>query len=392
MLTGLQMRAVQAVDAQQQFTFADYLGLRTLTTLVGLSVVAILATVIPVDGPYTRMVILAVALAKAVESISDVFYGLFQRSNHLNQVGQSMVIKGVASVAVIGAALYVTRDVYWGALALALAWLAILIAFDATRASRFLPRPVEIARSGREWLARLRQLAPRYDSGRHLKLVKIGLPLGVVMTLQSLNLNVPRYFIQAEGGERLLGMFSPLAYMTVAVITVADAMGNSAIPRLSQLRARGAVGAFRRLVWKLIGLSSAFGVLVVLGAQLAGPGFLVVLYGSEYANAPHVFVWLMAAAAAGAIASMLTYGLIAANCFRAQVPLFVAVTLTNAALCSFLVKQWAMEGAAISMLVSNMVHVAIATVILARVSRAAPEHAPLKVARPAYQTLPEVRS
>src|SRR5690349_18837641 len=43
MFTNLQLRAVQATDAKRQHPFGEYLGLRVMTTLVALSVIAAIA-------------------------------------------------------------------------------------------------------------------------------------------------------------------------------------------------------------------------------------------------------------------------------------------------------------------------------------------------------------
>src|SRR5579863_6822672 len=118
MFTNLQLRSVQATDARRQYSFGEYLGLRVMTTWLALTAIAVIIRA----GGYqhqTAMVIAAVAVMKAVESLSDVFYGLFQLHDHLEQTGRSMMIRGAFSVIGLGAGLYLTHNVIWGIGALA---------------------------------------------------------------------------------------------------------------------------------------------------------------------------------------------------------------------------------------------------------------------------------
>jgi O-antigen/teichoic acid export membrane protein len=157
-----------------------------------------------------------------------------------------------------------------------------------------------------------------------------------------------------------------MAYIMVAVITIADAMGNSATPRLSRLYAAGELSRFvsLSLVLKLLALGLLFGASGVLVAYLAGPQLLTFLYGPEYAAHAHVFVWIMVAAGVGAIAALLTYCITSAKCFRPQVPMFALVVACNFAACTILVPASGLTGAAIASVISCLVHTILAAAVL----------------------------
>ena len=99
MFSNLHLRAVQATDARRLSSFAEYLQLRAAMTLAGLAVIAGI-TWFGHYEQHTAMVILAVALAKAIETLSDIHYGLFQLNDRLDQIGRSMILRGVLSVVV----------------------------------------------------------------------------------------------------------------------------------------------------------------------------------------------------------------------------------------------------------------------------------------------------
>ena len=136
MLTNLQLRAVEATDVTDQFVFADYLGLRIVSTGLALSVIAGLATLS--HYPYwIAAVIVMVGFAKGFESVSDAVYGLVQRHERMDLIACSMMLKGLVSLAAFALSIALTRSLVIGAAALAMAWCLVLVTYDFTLARRF---------------------------------------------------------------------------------------------------------------------------------------------------------------------------------------------------------------------------------------------------------------
>jgi O-antigen/teichoic acid export membrane protein len=362
MLTNLQLRVVQATDVRRGYVFGEYLGLRLVTTAIAFATIAGIACAVTHE-PNTIMVVLAVGAAKSTESISDIFYGLFQLNNHLDQTGMSMMLKGLVSVAALTMGLYLTRDVLWGVIALAMAWVALLLSFDARRGGRFLPLSAE----RHPWPDGFDALRPKFDLKRQAALARLAFPLGIVMALVSLNLNMPRYFVHSAMGETELGVFSTMAYAMVAIATVVDAMAHAATPKLARLYAGNRLPAFRALLLKLVGLGFLIGLLATAVILLGGERLLRLLYGAEYAGYASVFAWLTAGAGISAVASLLTNGITSAKRFRAQVPMFFMVVGSNALACSLLVPRLGLTGAALAVLLASSVHMLMAVAILSYV-------------------------
>ena len=359
MFTSLQLRAVQATDARRQYSFREYLGLRLMMTLIGLAVIAAITGI----GSYQRgttMVILAVALIKGLETLSDIFYGLFQLNDRLDQIGKSMMFRGVVSVIVLSAGLYFMRNIVAAIVLLATAWFAVLLGFDARRGRRFASGLRPDAEPFRNW----HRVWPKFSLFRQWKLVRLSLPLGIVMTLVSLNLSLPRLFVHASLGEHQLGIFSAMAYTTVAVATFADALGHSMIPRMSRFHAAGNLTAFRSSLIKLVAIGAVFGLAGFAAAQVLGARLLTILFTAEYAAHTGVFLWLVSAAAISCIASLLHYGITSARCFAIQVPMFVLVTGSNALACTWLVPASGLKGAALAMVIAACVHLTVSAAIL----------------------------
>jgi O-antigen/teichoic acid export membrane protein len=360
MFTNLHLRAVQATDARRLCSFAEYLRLRTAMTMAGLAVIAGIACF----GHYARqtaMVILAVALAKGIETLSDIHYGLFQLNDRLDQIGRSMMLRGVLSVAALGTGLYLTRNVLWGCVGLALVWLAALLFFDVPHGRRFLARSVKVVQPTH--LPARSRPADRFR--RQWNLMCTAFPLGISTTMAALNLNMPRYFIHARLGERQLGIYSAMAYATVAMILVADSLGHCAIPRLSRLYCAGQLADFRSLLLRLVVAGGTLGLAGLAVAQLMGVRLLTLIYGHEYAVHYRVFLVLILATAVHCVACMLTSAVTSARCFRIQVPLYALVAGSNALACARWVPAAGLAGGAAAMAVAAVVHLSLGAAVVA---------------------------
>jgi O-antigen/teichoic acid export membrane protein len=348
MFTNLSLRAVLVTDGNRLYRFADYFTLRVLTTMVGLLVVAVLVFTSGYD-PVTSGVILLVALAKCVECLSDVAGGLLQLHERLDQVATSLSIRGVLSILAFAATFLCSRSLLAATAALCVSWLAVFIGYDLRRAKSLL--------APGERFFRLDWRAAR-------KLVLLALPLGFVTMLLSLNGNLPRYLLEHYGGPAQLGMFASMAYLLVALSTVVNALGQSAIARLSSMFAAGDLDGFRRLMVKLLGIGVGATLVCLPLAALFGRTALTLLYRPNYGEHIGAFLIIVAAGGVGAVASFLGYGMTAARCFHAQVPITAACTLTTAVATALLVPHHGLAGAALGLLASAMVLAAGYAVVL----------------------------
>ncbi|MEG4824393.1 oligosaccharide flippase family protein [Microcoleus sp. F8-D3] len=370
MFTNLQLRGVQATDAKGDYVFSDYLGLRLIGTGLALLIIA----GITLKAGYrweTSLVILAIALAKAFESISDVFYGLIQQHERMDRIAIALMIKGPLSLLLLGIGVSLTGSVVGGAIGLAIAWGLVLLGWDL-RNGRLILKNSSHHKEGENLLVADSEptkshnpLYPRWDGKTLGKLVWLALPLGFVMMLISLNTNIPRYFIERYLGERELGIFAAMSYLMVVGQMVVSALAESASPRLAKYYAAGNSTAFRTLLLKLVGVGLMLGAGGVFVAVVAGKPILTLLYKPEYADRADLFLWLMVAAGIWYVSAFLGYGITAARYFRVQMPLFVAVTGSSAIACLWLIPIMGLRGAAIALIVTAIVQAVFSFAVIA---------------------------
>jgi O-antigen/teichoic acid export membrane protein len=342
MFTNLQLRGVQATDSRSEFEFADYFTLRCLATSLGFATVVGVALLSRYDRS-TLYVVVLLAGAKSVESLSDVVAGLMQKVERLDQLATSLMIKGVASIAAFTAVFWNLRSLAAAVSAIGLTWLLVFLLYDFRLARRAIGAGAKMLKLNPSILGQL---------------VVLSLPLGIVMALMSLNTNIPRYVLEHYLGESKLGIFASLAYLGTAASLVINALGQSAAARLSRMFADRQFEAFTSLLRKFALLGVLIGVIGVPAGAVFGRATLSMLYRPEYGNYLNVFLIVIATTSALAVASFLGYGVTAARSFKMPMLVNGATTLTTATLSLLLVPRFGLMGAAIALLLASLVQVA----------------------------------
>ena len=368
MFATLRLRDVQATDTKQEYHFGDYLALRLITTVLALLVIV---GIVSVAGFQWEMalVILATGASKAIEAISDAFYGLFMQHERLDRIAKSMMLKGPLSLMGLGTGFYLTGSVFWGVIGLAMARAVIMVGYDLRYAALSLKPSAKLI----SHIIPTELPRPRWNKTTLARLAWLALPLGFVTMLISFNSNIPRYFIEGHMGAYQLGIFAAIASFQKAAPTVVQAIGRSASPRLARYYAINNTQAFRRLMLSLIGIGVLLGGAGVLVALVLGRQILTLFYGPEYAL-PGLFGLVMLAAGIDYIATMLLFVITSARYFRVQLPLQLLATGAVAIACFWLIPSAGLQGAAIALITGNLFRAGGSLVAVWHAQRALRKH------------------
>ena len=329
LFANLQLREVQATDSGSDRTFADYLGLRTITT--GIAVVAIvLYAFAGASSAHLAATIALVGIAKCVESLCDVFHGLYQRYERMDSVTRSLLVKGVLALGAWCLGLSLTGAVLGGVAGVLVAALITLAFVDRRSALQIEPG---------------RRILPRYERAKLGALFRAVWPLGASTCLLSITTNIPRYFIGASHGAAALGIFAGMAYLMTAGTMLMMALSQSASPRLARLLAAGEHEAAAHLLRSQLALAGLLGASGVVGAALFGRPLLALIYTPEFATETRAFVWVMVAAGVGYLNTVFAYSLTAAREMRVQLTIEVSAAVVTLAGSALLVPIYGLEGA-----------------------------------------------
>jgi O-antigen/teichoic acid export membrane protein len=353
MLSYLQLRILLASDARGEYRFREYRQLRFATTAAALVTMVPVAwstgqwrTVWPILGP--------VCAKAAADALADVYCALWQQHERMGVIGWALTINAIASVAFMAAGALLgggTPTIATGAAlgsCASLLFVHLKTAWDPELRSSIAPGVAPV-----EW----RRLA---------RLAREAAPLGLIVLLGSLLLNVPRYFIRHYAGEAALGLFAAAFQLTATGGMIVQTLGGAATPRLARACAEEDAATFKALVRKLVLSAAALGVLGVATSVLIGRPVLSIVFRPEFGSAAGVLVVLSVAAGIGFVATLVGYALTAARAIGVQPVLLSATLAVASACCAVLVPMLGAAGAAWALVVASVVQAVWSSVALSR--------------------------
>ncbi|SEN48687.1 Membrane protein involved in the export of O-antigen and teichoic acid [Mesobacillus persicus] len=352
-LLSFNLRVVMVTDKTEQYRFNDYLTLRILMMLISFIFIIIISPFLT-NNLLTLFVVLQVGILKVSEFISDIFHGIFQKVEKLHLVSISKIIKGVLSLIIVLVLIYLTENILITLTGLIISWVLILIIYDYRMSKKILG----------EYLANSEEVKLKWSYSNLKRLAAISFPLGIVAALDTLNVNIPRYFIQGSAGEEMLGYFAAITYLMVVGSTIINALGQAVTPRLSLYFSQGKISLFRTLLNRFIMLSIGIGLSGIIVATFFGEITLTLIYSFEYAQFNSLFIWVMVSAAIWYITTALGTGLNATRNFKAQIPIYILMVIFSTLASILLIPIYQIDGAAMAICVGMLVRLVASYTVL----------------------------
>ncbi|MFJ8257597.1 oligosaccharide flippase family protein [Peribacillus asahii] len=332
---NLQLRSLQVTDLKDSYKFNDYLVVRTFTSMLSMLIIILIA-IFGGYNNYTKLVLIFVGLLKAVESISDLFYGLMQKHERVDYISFSKVLRGVVSLGIFSISLLYTNNLIIALLMMLLVWKIVLLIFDI--------------RVGKKIVS----VNFNFNLNNFKRILITTLPLGFAHTLSSLNTNIPRYFLEGNFGADQLGYYASIAYFIVVGDTIISSLSLSVLPRITRYINGSDKLNLKKLLLKLEIFGFVVGIVAVIGAWLLGEYILEFVYSTEFAKYNNVFVIVMVAAAFNYMSAFLGECITGFRKFRIQLILSVSWVVITLFSSRFLIPLYGIKGAAISLLISSI--------------------------------------
>jgi O-antigen/teichoic acid export membrane protein len=329
--TGLQLRAVQATDCTGAYHFKDYLAVRLLGTTCAMAAILALALLMPWDRQ-TVLVVLAVACSKAVDSFSDVQYGLFQLHDRLDLIAWAMILRAVSGLSALAVGMAIFHSAAVAMAALSGMWLMVALIYE---------RPLTL-QTGSSQIADPYRLRPAFPTWRRLAL--FSLPLAFVLLLLSASTSLPRLILQHHGGEQTLGVFSAVAVMSSAIGLLYSALGQTALPRLARMFATDRK-QFHATMDRMMLVSALVGVAMLVASWFWGVGLVTIVYRQQSAVTAELVTGLVAVGILSNTSSLLGSGLTASGRYWSQLVAAGGILLITAAVGMWLIPDWGTRGA-----------------------------------------------
>ncbi|MBV9303127.1 MAG: oligosaccharide flippase family protein [Acidobacteriaceae bacterium] len=350
LIANLQLRVVFVNDHEGRWPFRRLLGARYLLAALAWVTLPLICLCIRSSGRTTALIVL-LGTSMLLDSLSESYYSLLQKSERMDRVGRSQMFKNPLCLAIAGITLYFTRDIVFAVGAALLGRLATLIFYDSApetfRITSASPWGADAYALSGTFFARFR---PQWSLRSQLEMIWIALPLGAVYVLSSFNMNIPRYVIERYLGPHELGIYSALSYLPFAAVLFASALGYVTFARLGRMFFEGDVPKFKWLLGRMVMIAAGLGILGFLVSAAAGKPILRILYRPEYAEHVDLLLWLVVVSGVACIANCMGVAMTAASQFRPQIPLFLVMGAVSALTAFALVPRIGLYGAALASL------------------------------------------
>lgn len=335
LLFDLKLRTIQVTDSLQEYDPRQYTTLRWLTTTAYVTI--LVGVGIAMSGTLGSLVS-AVAVFKGFESLNDLYFGYLQRRQSFASVCKVQILRSAVFVGVWFVVLSQTGDTVRAAWVNAVA-LSFIAAFTGYKIS----------------LRGFSAFPDRAAAGMVGPLARRAFPVGVSVTLGSLLVNVPRYFISDRLGAEPLAHYAVVSYVLVATSLIAQGLAEAHLPRLADDAAspdRPAT-AFVRDTIRLCVLGLSIGLCGAALSALVAPTALALAFGPEFGGESSTLVLLLVAAAVQYCALYLGVAINALRIFAIEFPVnLVGVAILTAA--SWMMIRTSLLGAAFAVLVSQL--------------------------------------
>lgn len=350
-LTKLQLRDVQVTDAKEEYSFDHYLGLRIACSML-MFVIVIPLAIASSDNGKQLAVILILTAAKAIEMLSDIFYGLFQKHERMDFVSLSLIVRGSCSLLIFSLLLLWTDQLLWGSIGLAVVWGLLLLLLDVRLALHIM----KSHHARFDWKSMfVNGVTSIFRDKKMLRLFLIAIPMGLAGVFNTLSENIPRYVIQHELGEHALGIFAAVAYLIIAGDTIIVAFGQTITPRLAKYYAAEKTKLFVKLLLQSLAATACIGFAGLAVAFWGGSFLLPLLYNDDFIQHGNLFVWLMINGTLAFVCNIMGAGITAMRKFKIQVPIQLISCILMIVLCPIFLRHFGLVGVPMAMAIKSLI-------------------------------------
>ena len=349
---SMNLMSIQATDVKNQYSFKEYLLFKVVTSIGAVFCVVIVLLVIALDI-YSSFLILAYSLVKVVESFNELSYGQYQKKERMDLVARSLLWRSLLGSSLFCFIYYSTLELIYSVIGLSFAWSVVAIFVDGKASV-----PKDDTNSGHA-----------KGSKAILSILLTAIPLGFVVFCNTINLNVPRYFVTYYMNEEMLGVYAAVSYFIIAGAILINAAGQSATARLAMLYLYNKK-QFICLLNKLILFALGVGVLGNIFSYYLGGIVLTLFYSKQFESYAWLLNFVMFSGIFVYTSAMVGSGLTAMRRFTIQAYLASMVVVVIFITAWLTVPRFGLTGAALSVAVGYGFKLFIAyTILYMEVSR-----------------------
>lgn len=260
---SLNLRAFQVADGEKKrFTDGDFFLNRMLSCGLAMLICLVFVT-LSGYSQYERGCIVAFMVFKVSEAVVDIFHGIDQKAWRLDIAGKSFFMRGISIIVAFIIGFMVFQSLLVAILLMCVAVFLIIVFYDY----RVCKKAVGIQREAK--------------LSKAVSLIRIGLPLGLYMSLLNIIGALPRISIEKILGEEMLGIFASISTPTVLIMQGASFVFNPLVGLFASSWNNRDGKGFRKVFLLCVAALVLIGVASVMFSIFFGEAALLLLFGES---------------------------------------------------------------------------------------------------------------
>ena len=332
------LRVYQVTDIEDQFSFNQYFSSRLITSLFALLLTVGYIAFQFCGGSYSiekSLIVLVICLWKIIDSVEDVYYGMYQQKGRLD----------------IGAKLYTWRLLISTMLMCLLITFKVslltssIVAFVSSLIMVFVFIAVTIGNFNLEKI--------RIDFVNVKQILIICFPLFLAATLSIYIANSPKYLIDCYLDDNAQAIFGYLMMPAFTIMVINQFIYQPIIRDLGELWQQEDKKPFVKRVLIQYVVVAAITLLVIIGGATIGIPILSCFYNTDLSNYKVDFIILLLGGGMYALSSFIMVPLTAMRLQKLLAYGFVAVSVASIVLGMVLIQKAGVRGATLLYLALN---------------------------------------
>lgn len=324
-------RVYQVTELNKKISDKDFIVSRIITSTL-MIVFLIVFCFIKGYNFEKFIVFLLLTTYRALETFSDVIYGILQKNDKLDIVGKSLFIKSLMSIIIFLLAEIITRKMIISIISMIIVYIFIILFYDFRKVNKYIDFKVKV------------NIKNVYN------ILKKGFFTFAISFLGIYIVNAPKYSIDTYLTDNYQTIFGIIVMPATIISLLAQFLIHPYLNQILTLYEKGDLKTLRKLIQKLIFLIISFGCISIILAYLLGTQVLGIVYGLDLSNYRIGLVIIIIAATLYTIGTIYSSILTTVRETISQFIIYIIVSILAGILSNIFTKTWYMNGAIISYL------------------------------------------
>lgn len=341
-------RIYQVTEADKKITDKDYIVSRVTSCLV-MIILGIAFTIIKKYDFYKSIIFIILIVYKAIESFSDVFYGILQKNNMLDKVGKSCFYKALASLLIFFIVDFTTKDLLFSCSTIVLVFLLGTILYDFRNTQKLINKEENL---------NFESVISIFKDGFFAFAITF---LGLYMT------NAPKYAIDNFLTEDIQAIFGIIIMPATVMGLFAQFLIHPYLNEIFEAYKMNQYDKIKKILYKIIFIILLCGIVCSILGYLIGTQVLGFIYGINLLAYREVLFIILIGATLYTMAGVISPILTTMRHTKIQFAIYGIISVIEFLLCNILAQKLEMAGATISYFVTMFIYFIIFYIVSMKV-------------------------